>query len=360
MSIQINLVLPVKKKGRRSKVQAAQYHQDLTDFANGVLKLNNEIQQNLENQGKDKEKYSSRGWAYLMENLRLINKDQFDYIQNLINECRKKGLIPIDFVKEDKDRMFENVEDFVDSSYKTPKEHIKRHIEWLNDFYNYKSDYTFWQFQDCYIQCVVEKVDVVTVFNELCQKYHIPIANGKGWSSILMRAKMAERFKEAEELGKKTVLLYFGDHDPAGIDIADTMKKLLRDLELGTNYDPSNLIVNHFGLSYEFIEDNNIMWIDNLLSASGKKPNYKNPKIIDYISKYGERKVEANVIILPEIREKVEELFEETILGYLGDNPLKDYDNQIDEEKTVMKETLAELKIDDVIEDLLEKLDKIL
>ena len=36
-------------------------------------------------------KLSSRGWAYQLEVDGLINKDEFDKVENLINNCRRKG-----------------------------------------------------------------------------------------------------------------------------------------------------------------------------------------------------------------------------------------------------------------------------
>ena len=56
-------------------------------------------------------KQSSRGWCYMMENLRLINKNQFDKVESWINRCRKEGYLPIDFVAEEQGRQFSGVEE---------------------------------------------------------------------------------------------------------------------------------------------------------------------------------------------------------------------------------------------------------
>ena len=56
-------------------------------------------------------KVSSRGWAYALEGLGKITKSEFDTCQKAINDCRKLGLLPIDFTKEDQDetRRFEGI-----------------------------------------------------------------------------------------------------------------------------------------------------------------------------------------------------------------------------------------------------------
>ena len=44
---------------------------------------------------------SARGWCYIMEQKRYINKDQFNKVEDNINRCRREGLIPVDFVGEE-------------------------------------------------------------------------------------------------------------------------------------------------------------------------------------------------------------------------------------------------------------------
>ena len=51
-------------------------------------------------------KVSSRGWCYQLEGLGLVTKQEFNRINNLINECRKNGMLPIDFVAEEEARAF--------------------------------------------------------------------------------------------------------------------------------------------------------------------------------------------------------------------------------------------------------------
>ena len=77
---------------------------------------------------------------------------------------------------------------------------------------------------------VVEKVDLISLFQPVCRDYKIPIANSKGWSSMLQRAEYARRFKEARDNGLQCVLLYCGDHDPDGLRIGEFLRKNLEDL----------------------------------------------------------------------------------------------------------------------------------
>src|SRR5690606_27434194 len=133
--------------------------------------------------------------------------DQFDKVNTLINTCRKKGYLPIDFVAEVSARQFEGVEiPTEDSVYSDFAAWVRASF---NTVHHYNLDW--WIGEEYYVQMVVEKVDLVTLFSPVCKKYKIPIANSKGWSSMLQRAEYARRFQEARDKGLKCVLLYCGD-----------------------------------------------------------------------------------------------------------------------------------------------------
>jgi hypothetical protein len=277
---------------------------------------------------------SSRGWAYILEQKRYINKDEFDKVTNAINKCRKKGFLPIDFTAEESARDFTGVEQpneedivdyfgsFIEAAYEA------------SDFYTPD----WWEGEDYYIQMVVEKIDLVTLFKPVCEEYHIPIANSKGWSSMLQRAEYARRFSEAQDKGLCCVLLYCGDHDPDGLRISEFIRKNLYDLkdikwsdgELGFN--PDNLIIDRFGLNYDFIVENGFTWIDNLITGSGKNlaspshKNFKMPYVQSYLDNIGERKCEANaIVVMPDI---AQDLARKAIEHYIGHKAKKRFSDK--------------------------------
>lgn len=267
---------------------------------------------------------SSRGWAYILEQKRFINKDQFDQVTNKVNRCRKKGLLPIDFTAEESARQFTGVE-------KPDEDNIVEDFgSWVRTALNAAEHYTpdWWKGEDYYIQMVVEKTDLVTLFEPVCEEYHIPIANSKGWSSMLQRAEYARRFAQAEDDGLSCVLLYCGDHDPDGLRISEFIRKNLQDLkdiewaDGVEGYDPEYLTVERFGLNYDFINKNGFTWIDNLITGSGKNlaspthRNYKMPYVQEYLDTIGERKCEANaIVVLPDVAQKLVRGAIESFLG---------------------------------------------
>lgn len=271
-------------------------------------------------------KQSSRGWCYTLEQNGLITKAEFSKVENLINRCRKNGILPIDFTAEEEGRKFSGVE-IPDSD--SPIEDLRY---WIQNALTTEERYipNWWDGEEYYIQIVVEKIDLKTLFEPVCKKYKIPIATSKGWSSMSQRAIYSKRFKKAEEQGLKPLLLYCGDHDPDGLRISDFLRKNLADLkdikwedgEYG--YDPVDLEIVRFGLNYDFIEKHNLSWINNLITGSKKNlaspnhPNHFMPYVQNYIEEFGKRKCEANaIVVIPEV---AREFINNIIKEYLGED----------------------------------------
>jgi hypothetical protein len=357
--------LPKTTKGRKSEAQKIQYDLELQDFANKLIQLQYEIAETT--YIKEKDKISARGWAYLLENMNFITKDQFDYCQKIINLCRKEGYLPIDFTAQDVSREFSNVESLRED-YETSIDCLIRHLQYDKELDEDKEDVAFWESQTYYLQMMVEKIDIRNLFHDICERYHVPISNAKGWSDMLSRNNLIQRFKEAEEIGLIPVFLYYGDFDPAGIKIAETLKKNITDLEKATKWNPENLIIDHFGLTIDFIEQNDILWIDNLITGGkrdlGKlykqyKDGKENIKIFDYEIKYieqhGIRKCEANAI-LP-IRNMAIKECEDTIRKYLGDNPFEVYDKKIKENQEEVADLMKTVDFKEIIQELIDDLE---
>lgn len=279
-------------------------------------------------------KVSSRGWCYLMEQAGYINKSQFDKIEDAINRSRKLGLLPVDFVAEETARAFKGIVEPSDGTEASTLQWMLSDV--LDGHRYYIPDY--WHGEEYYIQVVVEKIDLMTLFEPVCSEYNIPIANSKGWSSILQRAEYARRFQDAEDRGLRCVLLYGGDFDADGLRISDTIRENLNQIQNVRwsdgrwGYEPHNLEIHRFCLDYDFIRANNYTWIDNLITGSGKNlaspkhHNFTMPYVQEYLRNYGERKCEANVLVTTP--DKAKKLMRDTIESYLGQDALSRYESK--------------------------------
>ena len=312
-------------------------------------------------------KVSARGWCYILEDppYSLITKAQFDVIENIINnKLRRTGMLPVDFVNEEEGRRFSGIEE---PTKETPEELTKQYLEdVLETEYFYTPNW--WKDEKYYIQMVVEKIDLKTLFADVCRKYHIPICSSKGWQSMLMRAEYARRFKEAENKGLKCVLLYCGDHDPDGLRIGEFLRKNLEDLtEIKWNdgecgYDPSKLNIKRFGLNHDFIKGNNLSWTENLITGSKKdlaSPSHRNHHmdyVQDYIKMFGIRKCEANSLVVNP--DAGRELCKGAILEWLGEDAINRFRERRFEVVTRLKSFRRKTGLQTAIEKAIKMIDK--
>ncbi len=246
--------LPTRGRGRPSAKAEADYWAEVEEWATWIKEISSRLDFSP----------SSRGWCYVMEECGLT-KGQFNTCQTLINDCRKRGILPLDITSEDGRRQFHNLED-VDGD--NPEEFANLQLEWAYGTADPYVPWSFWSNQPCYVEMLVEKVDLKNLFLPICAEFRIPIANAAGWSDLHTRANMMKRFEYWEGEGNTPVLLYCGDLDPKGLQISDTIMINLKDLEGAVGWDPSGLVMDRFGLNVAFVQEHNLSWVNNLITGS--------------------------------------------------------------------------------------------
>jgi hypothetical protein len=328
------IVLPRRNPGRQSAQAQAKYERELERFCEAIR----QIQSTLDF------KVSSRGWCYILEEHGL-RKGDFDSAQVLINACRKSGDLPLDICAEDEARAFENLE-YID--HENPEDYAQGIIDNLQSEHLLYAPISAWSEQRHYVEMLVEKVDLKSLFAEVCRGFHVPIANTGGWSDLNLRAEMMRRFAEWEFKGKRCVLLYCGDHDPGGLAISKTLRSNLEDLADTVGWSPENLVISRFGLNADFIEAQGLSWIDNLATANGKyplndrrHPDHGKPYVQDYLRRFGARKVEANALVVrPEAGRN---LCREAILKYVSRLALRAYQRKLSAAQAEVRDHLVRL-----------------
>ena len=246
---------------------------------------------------------SARGWCYALEDHRVINKGDFKKATTKIADFRKCGLLPFSLVAEDTAREMEGYDYY--SRAETGEEFL---MNALKDAIRKSEAYkpvSYWEYQDYFPIVMVEKVDLVGLFKQVLPTA-VHIFNARGWADVNSRVALIRKIMWAEENDLEPIILYCGDHDPAGLQISDTLKG---DGQLGQLSKTlgfkglDELRIIRFGLNLHQIEEAGLTWIDNLETSSGKdlaSPKHKDhklPYVQHYLSQYGARKVEANALI---------------------------------------------------------------
>jgi hypothetical protein len=305
------LALPVTRRGRRSAAIEERYQQELAAFYAAIIEIGSRLEFRV----------SSRGWCYILENARAITKGEFDRVERLINDGRKSGKLPLDICAADGAREFEWLEELDDT---TPEEEAGNLLGYVEGAYQYYTPISFWEEQEYYLQLLVEKIDLKSLFAGTCAEFHIPGANTRGWCDINGRVDMMTRFAAWEAKGKRPVLLYCGDFDPVGLQISDVLRNNLAELSGAVGWSPDNLIIDRFGLNLDFIDHERLTWIDGLATGSGKDladpehHDHQRAHVQQYIRQHGACKVEANAMVVRP--EPSRALLRQTILRYLPED----------------------------------------
>lgn len=101
-----------------------------------------------------------------------------------------------------------------------------------------------WENQPYYPEVFIEKKALQGVFEQTCNKWGVALNPCKGYPSLTFQYNASQRFDEAINLGKKPIILYFGDYDCSGEDIPRSIKESLS--KMGTD-----VIMKRIALSKE-------------------------------------------------------------------------------------------------------------
>jgi hypothetical protein len=316
------ITLPRLARGRPTQAGKAAYDTEVQAFCDEILEIRSRLDFEV----------SSRGWCYLLEEHGL-SKGDFDVAQQLIAECRRQRLLPMDIVAEDGARSFDNLEQIDHLGPEGEARSIVSTVRWLPDRY---TPFSFWDDQDVYLEALVEKIDLKSLFKPVCSGFYVPIANARGWSDLNTRWAMLERIRRRAAEGKHCIVLYCGDFDPAGLNISNALRQNFA--ELLTHAEWLELMplltIDRFGLNYDFIEAQGLTWIDNLETGSGRSladPRHKDHKqayVQDYLKRFGVRKVEANALVVRP--DAGRELCRQAILKYLPEDAPEKYRERLE------------------------------
>ena len=194
--------------------------------------------------------YQGQGMDLTVRQLyyQLVSRDYIENTQNsysriaaIINDARMAGMIDWEAIV---DRGRKTI---TPSSWDRPSDLIRKCSEifrldkWVN--------------QDVRVEVMCEKQALEGVFAPVCNAYSVPFTSNKGYGSqSLLYRKGQEIAGRMEDDGKLTVVLYFGDHDPSGLDMDRDLDSRLK---LFAGIDPADNIqlVHRISLSMEQIEE---------------------------------------------------------------------------------------------------------
>lgn len=79
--------------------------------------------------------------------------------------------------------------------------------------------------QNNIVEVWTEKDAISSILKRITSKYHVKLMVNKGYSSSSAMHQSYQRFSQYLNQGKKVTILYFGDHDPSGLDMLRDIKE---------------------------------------------------------------------------------------------------------------------------------------
>jgi len=126
-----------------------------------------------------------------------------------------------DFIDRDRSMYGETTQDEIDLNDKIDKG--KHQVKAWMESYRLNR----WSNQENYVEVWIEKKALQGVFESPCLFNDVGLAPCKGYPSLSFLYEALPRFKKAIETGKTPIILYFGDYDPSGQNIPETIKENL-------------------------------------------------------------------------------------------------------------------------------------
>jgi len=184
------------------------------DKLNKVLEILNEL--------KDYKPLTLRQIYYQLVGKGFIeNKvSQYGMLSNLLKWARIDGYINWDDI-EDRVRAFHDLRGWNDE-YHFIKQELSKFL------YGYRRDLL--QSQNKYLEIWIEKDALSSLFTRVASPYTIPVVVCRGFSSVSFLHEFTQRLKYQKN--KIPIMLYFGDFDPSGVEMLNSMEITLKE-ELG-------------------------------------------------------------------------------------------------------------------------------
>lgn len=239
------------------------------------LHLNKKNEQQLETINEIIEEYALEGYRLTLRQLyyQLVSRDiipnqqkEYAKLSSLLVKGRMAGIVDWDAI-EDRIRVpdipysVDGIEDAIDDTIS-----------------QYRLDRQ--KDQEVYIELWVEKDALSGVLKRITHQYHIRLMVNRGYSSCTAMHDSFERLLEQESQGKKTYILYLGDHDPSGLDMIRDIRERLQ--EFGVNPE-----VRQIGLTMKQIKSFN---------PPPNPAKITDPRAKWYIQEYGNKSWEVDAL----------------------------------------------------------------
>ncbi len=208
---------------------------------------------------------------------------QYQALSRLLKYARIDGLISWSLI-EDRVRKFHDL-----TGWTSLKSYIDSYVYHIKNNYNLN----LLQDQDVYLECWIEKDALSTLFTKATSKYCVPVVVCRGFASVSFLNEFKKRLEKNDD--KTPIMLYFGDFDPSGMAMLESMKETLEE-EMGVY----GVEFERITLTEDDVDEYNLPHNPNACKKSDSR--YEK-----HIEQYGELAVELDALPPDVLVKKIEE-----------------------------------------------------
>lgn len=267
-----------------------------------VYKPNAKSKLLLEHIEKIMQSYDEQGYTLTLRQLyyQLVSRDiipnnikSYNMVGNVVSQGRLGGMIDWSMIEDrvrtpSRNTHWENPQQILNSA--------------ARGFYT-----DHWIDQDTYIEVWCEKDAVSNIIEPVCRKYDVTFMANRGYSSQTAMYDAYRRLKYRIAQNKEVHIIYFGDHDPSGIDMTRDIKDRIG-IFLREIFDSS---VDRIALNMDQIEEYN---------PPENPAKHTDSRYEKYVEEFGNASWELDALE-PSVLSK---LVEEAIMKYIN---LDDFDS---------------------------------
>ncbi len=218
-------------------------------------------------------------YQFVSRDLIKNNKAAYDSLSEALTNARMAGMIDWDAI-EDRGR-FPRIPACTNSIYEALYQTAA----------NFRVNRQSWQKQ--YVEVWCEKDALSGILERVTYHYHLNLVINKGYGSTTSAYAAAQRIKWQLEEGKEFChVIYFGDHDPSGLDMVRDVHDRLQQMRVTDGFEVKHIALTTPQVEYYNPPENNL-----------KKDDFgklKDPRGISYFKEFGNSSWEVDALS-PEI-----------------------------------------------------------
>jgi hypothetical protein len=153
--------------------------------------------------------------------------NSYKRLSRIMVKAREKRDVPINCLEDRSRRILGRG----DTGYSSAEEFLRRRITGLKESYK-EFTMPMWDDQPNYVLVSLEKDALSRLMSDIANQYSVRTFPTRGYPSFTYVNRMATYIRNRLK-GKPTVVLYFGDFDPSGIDIERDLEDRLRKYNAG-------------------------------------------------------------------------------------------------------------------------------